>query len=237
MGNWLSIVVAIYLIAMVLRGYRKGLIRLAVSMVALVVTLVVVHISMPGVTEFLKEHTPIHQALQDGIVKNSGLEKDPPPNSEDLPIIQKTFIENLNLPPQLKEILIKNNNSEIYHMLGVDAFTDYVGNYLADIILNVIGFVLMFVIVYLIIQILMRWLDIIARLPIISGVNKLTGALLGGMQGLVFLWIICLLLTAFAGTSWGIAVMNQIDESSWLSFIYDNNILNYIILGVIKGIW
>ena len=41
MDNWVEIVVAIYLLGMILYGHYKGFIRLAVSMAALIVTLVI----------------------------------------------------------------------------------------------------------------------------------------------------------------------------------------------------
>lgn len=234
MENWLPIVTGVYLVIMILYGHYRGFIRLAVSLVALVAALVIVNLSMPAVTTFLKENTQIHKSLQDSMKKASGLES-AGGDDEELPAMQRAIIENLNLPQQMKDALIENNNHEIYQMLGVEAFTDYVGNYLADMILNTLGFIIMFVIVYFILQLLMRWLDILARLPLLSGINKVAGALLGGVEGLIFLWIICLVITACAGTSWGMSLIKQIESSNWLSFVYNNNILNLLIKGVVRG--
>ena len=49
MENWLSIAAGVYLLSMVLYGHYRGFIRLAVSMVALVAALAIVHVSMPKV--------------------------------------------------------------------------------------------------------------------------------------------------------------------------------------------
>ena len=91
---------------------------------------------------------------------------------------KRQIIENLNLPQNVKAAMIENNNHEVYELLGVNAFADYIGNYLADMILNSVGFVLLFAIVYLLIRLVVRWLDLIARLPILSGMNKIAGCLL-----------------------------------------------------------
>ena len=154
---------------------------------------------------------------------------------KDVPSVQRTIIENLNLPQNVKAAMIENNNHEVYELLGVNAFADYIGNYLADMILNSVGFVLLFAIVYLLIRLVVRWLDLIARLPILSGMNKIAGALLGGVQGLLFLWILCLVLTACSGTAWGMTLIRQVEASKWLSFLYEHNFLNAIVLGVIHG--
>ena len=237
MENWLSVVAGIYLLGMVLYGHYRGFIRLVVSMLAVVLSLTVVRVSLPTVTGFLKENTGLQQTISENMKKSMGLEPEEIPSGEALeaPSAQRTVIENLKLPQNVKTALIENNNSEVYQMLGVQAFTDYIGSYLADVILNSAGFVLLFAGIYLFSRLVMGWLDIIARLPILSGINKIAGALLGGLEGLVFLWITCLLVTAFSGTEWGIVLTRQIEASKWLSFLYSHNFLNLMVLGVLRG--
>lgn len=240
MENWLSIAVGIYLLAMVLYGHYRGFIRLAVSVVSLIAALAIVHVSMPKVTEYLKENTTIQQTLTENMKKATGLgtqEDSGIAAEEGVPSAQRMIIEGLDLPQSLKAALIENNNSEVYDLLGVNGFADYIGSYLADMILNTVGFVLLFAVVYLLIRLVVRWLDLIARLPILSGVNKIAGALLGGIQGLLFLWILCLVVTACSGTTWGMVVIHQVEASKWLSFLYEHNLLNVIFLGVLHGIF
>ena len=170
MENWLSIAAGVYLLSMVLYGHYRGFIRLAVSMVALVAALAIVHVSMPKVTEYLKENTSIQQTLSDSMKQAAGIglpDETGDGEEKDVPSVQRTIIENLNLPQNVKAALIENNNHEVYELLGVNAFADYIGNYLADMILNSVGFVLLFAIVYLLIRLVVRWLDLIARLPIL----------------------------------------------------------------------
>lgn len=50
---------------------------------------------------------------------------------EDMPAFQRIAIEKLNLPQSMKDALIENNNSEVYQLLGVDHFIEYVSTYLA----------------------------------------------------------------------------------------------------------
>lgn len=234
MENWLSVVVGIYLLGMVLYGHHRGFIRLVVSMLALVVSLAVVHVALPSVTDFIKENTSIEKTISENMKKSIGMgTADSSVEDSKVPSTQRTIIENLQLPKNIKEALIENNNSEIYKMLGVDGFADYVGSYLSGLIINAIGFVLLFAAVYLAVNLVMRWLDIIAKLPILSGINKTAGALLGAVEGLIFLWIAFLVITAFSGTQWGQILTRQIEASVWLSFLYSHNFLNIMVLGVL----
>ena len=59
------------------------------------------------------------------------------------------MIEKLKLPEQMKEVLLENNNSEIYQMLGVERFFDYLGSYLATMIIRVLGSGILFSVFFL----------------------------------------------------------------------------------------
>ncbi len=233
--NWLQITIGAYLLGMVLYGHYRGLIRLAVSMVALVVTLAAVHFAMPYVGTFIREKTPVYGWITDSVSDAFGVSEESFPDMQ-MPAAQRQFIEGLRLPDDLKELLIENNNNTVYDLLGVDAFAEYIGNYLANVIINFVGFVVLFVLIYVSLKLLAGALDLVAKLPILSGMNQLAGAVLGGLQGLFFLWLMFLPVTAFAATSWASAVLDQIEASPWLSFLYHYNLVSRLALGIVKGI-
>lgn len=255
--NWLEIIVGAYLLGMVLYGHYKGFIRLAVSALALIVTLIAVRVAMPYATDWLKEKTPVYDMIQSGMEKAVGLEgllgagtEDPEADPESIgpgwensqgpgglgvarPADERKIIEGLKLPEQLKRTLIENNNGEVYQTLGVELFRDYIGSYLTGIIVQILAFLLLFLIIFILLHILVAWLDLMARLPILSGMNKIAGAILGGLEGLFFVWIGSLVFTALSGTGVGIAVLEQIESSHWLSYLYNHNFLVTLIMGVL----
>lgn len=237
--HWLEIAVAVYLLAMVLHGHYKGFIRLAVSAAAMLITLVTVNYTMPYVTEWLKHDTSVYETLKekmaesvgiDDILNELGLEGQTQKADEWI------IIEDLPLPEQMKNLLVENNNIEVYRMMGVEFFRDYIGGYLADTVLKAVIFVVLFVIIYLALKVMVIWLDLIAKLPILSGINKMAGAILGGVQALIFIWILCIVLTIFSGTEPGQIVFAQVNASPWLSWLYDHNILANLVLGLIRSL-
>ena len=235
MDNWLEIVVGIYLLGMILYGHYKGFLRLAVSMAALVATLVIVHIAMPKIAVYVKENTPIYTWILENIQETmaEALRID---EEISMPAQQRMVIEGLSLPQDVKRMLLENNNSQMYEILGVNAFVEYIGSYLANMILNWAGFVVMFIFVSIMLRLIVKWLDIMAKLPVLSGMNKLAGAVLGGIQGLFFIWIVSLLVTACSSTPWALAILRQVEASKWLSVLYHYNLLSKIALGILKGI-
>ena len=229
MKNWLEIAVGLYLLGMILYGHYRGFIRMAVSIAALAVTFIIVHVAMPPTVSFVKNQTPVYGWITDEL-ENAIIPKENPSGIFN----ELTAIENMNLPKELQKLLIENNNRSIYESLGVHVFTEYISNYLAGFIINAVGFVILFIFVYISIHVLMRCLDLIAKLPILSGINKTAGALLGGVQGLFFLWLLALLITIFSRTNWAKTVTTQIESSQWLSFLYHYNPIWKLILGLIK---
>lgn len=107
-------------------------------------------VAMPCVTAVLNENTAVHQAIGQGLLHMAGVkdENEAAEETEIQPAYQRNIIEGLKLPEQMKEVLLDNNNSEIYHMLGVDRFFDYLGSYLATMVIRVFGTGILFAAVF-----------------------------------------------------------------------------------------
>lgn len=231
--NWLSIAVGIYLAGMILYGHYRGFIRLAVSAAALILTLAVVHTTAPAVSDFLKENETIRTAFENSMQKAAGIED---MTESEEPSQQRLAIENMDFPEQMKNALLENNNSEVYQILGAETFTQYVSSYLSNAIINMIAFLLVFVVTFTALRILTVWLDLVAKLPILAGTNQIAGAILGGAEGLLFLWILCLFVTVLAATDLGKLLLHQIENSAWLSFLYNHNLLAELVMNVVKNL-
>ena len=234
--NWLSVGAGVFLVGMVLYGHYRGFLKQCVSLGALILTIVIVKMATPYMTGFIKDNPSIRQSAANVILNISGLEE-PSQEETQLPSSQRLLIEGLNLPQSVKDALLENNNSEIYKMLGVDQFAEYISMYLADMLINAIASIVLFLAVYILIHLVVRWLDLIARLPILYGLNHIAGALLGLAQGLLFLWVAGFILNLFSATPMGKMLEEQVYASTWLTFLYRYNLINLILGGIVKGIF
>lgn len=232
---WLPIAVGVYLLFSILYGHYQGMLRKVVTLAALIASLIFVRTAMPYVTGFLKENTQIHQAIGQGLLNLAGIEDSQKDEKVQMPAQQRAIIENMKIPEQMKETLLENNNNEIYRLLGVDAFFDYMGTSLANMVLNIIGSVILFILSFVVIRILLCALDVVSHLPVLYGINQIAGAILGGVQGLLVVWMLGLVVNACASSAWAQQVIIQIDKSLWLSFLYHNNLINWILLRALKG--
>jgi len=203
-----------------------------------VLSLGVVHFGAPSVANLLRSNEVVYQAVEDSVTKF--IQKDDEAENEAVdaapPSVQRSIIEEMELPEQLKDALLENNNSEVYEALGVSSFTHYVSRYLANSLINIISFFLLFAAVFGGLRVLSVSLNVVSRLPIISGLNRLAGAVLGGAEGIFFVWIAALLITLFSATAIGELFLNQIESNIWLTWLYDHNMLGSILMGVVKRI-
>ena len=143
----------------------------------------------------------------------------------------------MKLPQSVKNVLLENNNSEFYKLLGVDRFEEYISTCLADMLINTVGSVLVFAVSYVAIHLVIRWLDLLSRLPILCGLNQMAGGVVGLAEGFLILLDRRLLFSAFlTETPVGQMLEEQINKSIWLSLIYRYNLMNLLLGGLIKGI-
>lgn len=233
--NILLIIVLIFIGLCVWNGYKKGFLKIALSMAAMVATIIFVGIVNPYVSKFLMVNTSLYTVLEES---TSGFIDEMLENQVKQGLITRTdevfAIDHLALPKSIRETLIENNHSDFYEMLGVNDFKAYLSSYLACMILNAISFIGTFLIAGFIIRIIFVMADIIGRIPGIKGVNKLAGLAVGFLESIVILWICCLVITAFAGTQWGRNILAMIQDSVILSFIYNNNLLMVWVTDLIK---
>lgn len=229
MVNWLLIVVAGIILFNIFDGFRCGFIRKAVSVFSIVVTLVLVSWITPMITGFLTEYTPIQKTLQEKCTQMFYNENYDEGEKAD----QVLAIEEMPLPDNVKEMLLENNNYEAYDLLQVSGFYEYVGAYVARMIINALAYLIAFVAVWTVVRLILTALNIIAMLPLLHGINKLAGGVLGAAEGVVLVWVLFLLATVFCDGSFGQQFFGMICESRLLMFLYTNNMIMKVVMGLI----
>ena len=232
MGNVLLIGVAFFVIAMILLGLKRGLVKMAFSLVSVSVILILVNILTPSVKQLLK-NTPIYDGIKINI--EAYVKENVANATEEMTQTgvnaQKKIIEGLPLPNAVKNSLIENNSQQSYDTMKVDSFSEYIAQALSDMILGALTFIIVFAVLTVLVRVLMHVLNVVAKLPVIRTFNTTGGAIVGFMEAIIILWIACFVITVCSSTSWGQEVCKAVAENEILSFIYDNNPIQKIITG------
>ena len=161
--NWLVLVVmAIFLIS-ICNGYRKGFFRLCVSLAATILTVILVGILTPYVGEAIMKWTTVDEAVQE---KCTEIFTPAEISEKENVSLQEQIqtIEQAELPEFFKQILLENNNREIYEILGVEQFADYISGYITRTAINVMAFLVTFVLITIVVRMTLFTLDVITKI-------------------------------------------------------------------------
>ena len=224
--NVLTIAVIVFLVFCALRGYQKGFLVTVLGIAALIVSLAAAHVAAPVVTEILLNDERVMERITEKVERDVDVE-DTTNKAE-----QAESIAALPIPEALKQAILNDNSKSTYADLGLAGFRDYVIYRIARMVLQALVFVVLFLVFRLLTWLIIRVLDLVSKLPLLNELNKAAGLFSGVMRGFLIVWVLCIVLTVFAGTSWAGAVFAQIEESVILSKIYTHNLLLKAITGI-----
>ena len=120
---------------------------------------------------------------------------------------------------------IEGSDMELLDALRVLGMENAVSGYLADEILRWAAFLIALLLAGVLIRGIVFSLGIVSHLPILHGLNKTAGLLLGFAEGVVLVWIFFVVITVCASTSVGGQLLKMTAQSSILSWLYRNNLL------------
>lgn len=229
--NWLLILVVGILLLFAILGYRKGLIKMIISVASMIITFILVTAFVPQIGDVIKEtdiyfnvHEKTYEAISDRL--------DDEINSNELfsditEINEKgvEIIERLGLPDSISEAIIDKIDFTENINSGIDEIINKVAASLTDYIIDAAIFVISFIIVLFIVKIIFAAINLISYLPIIHGINKFAGLLLGIAEGIGVVWVMLIALTVLGGAEFNGEMFALINSSELLSFLYNNNII------------
>ena len=151
----------------------------------------------------------ISRNILDGINQQSADNGTEPLENIEIPRdMQISAIENADIPSVFKNLLLTNNNSEIYDKLGVTGFVSYVSAYM---------------VVSIILRAIIFSLNVVSELPVVGLVNRLAGGVLGMLMVLIIVWLVFLVVTMLYTTGIGKSMIAMIQENEFLKTIYEYN--------------
>ena len=207
-----------FLLLMTYSGYKRGFVKIVLSMFALIGAIIMASILVVPVGAAIKNTTKIYDTVKEEVsevVKSENIQK-------------ITDIDKLNVPDTIKEA-VKKETAE-----GAENVAEKITETVANSIFNAGVFVVTFIICYIIIAIVINAINLVTKLPVLNEVNKLAGTALGLMYGLGILWVICLVLPMFGNMDWAKNTIKVINENKVLTFIYDHNLLITLITKISK---
>ena len=231
--NWLAVILLLFCLLYTVYGARRGLVRMVVSMVFMILVMVLSSVLNPRISSFLKESTPLYDSLTEYCsdmveTKMEAMEGDMTLN------LQVQLIDELPVPKNVRDALLKNNNEKGYKSVAAADFADYVGAYLGNLLLRAASFLLSYIASFILVGIFLRVTDLMTKLPLVSQVNYLGGGLIGFFMAMIWISVLFLLASLFSSTQFGHYVQQAVEGSAYVRWFYDHNLM-WILLEILLG--
>ncbi|MDO5402761.1 MAG: CvpA family protein [Eubacteriales bacterium] len=250
--SWILITTIGVFILCALDGWRKGIIRIVVSIAALLISIVATAFLSPVIANTIKKNTSVYdylcenmyQAVCDNEKLNAAIDETVTGEAElqfDKNNMQEYedriggYVEKINnivnLPDGWGNAVMEGFYGDYLSVLtqGENTIKDIVvkafAYRLADIILKAVVYIGVFVIICVVLRVLSIATGIVSRLPVIHQANKLLGMAAGLVEGLLIIWVIYLILTAMSGNAHIAQALSDIEGNIFLKQIYDNNMI------------
>ena len=231
--NLLVLGILAFILLLVFRGYRKGFFKSAASAIGIVLAVLLTAILSPGVNKLLCQYTVLDDVIEQKIIEKFELPEETKTATRNEEI---DTIENLDLPDNVKGWLIANCNGETFLESGVDNVCSYIAKSLTAMVMRGISYVLTLLVLLLLLHILIMVLDVANYIPIVKSINKAGGAIFGAGQGILIVWIFMGIVTLLSTFSWAYQVIQMIDESPLLAWLYKKDIFLKIIVDILEKI-
>lgn len=249
--NWFLICVIAVIAGCGYAGWKKGVLRMAVSLVSVFIAIAATVILSPVIADALKKNTPIYSYIENKVY-NMILKDEQINSTADAAIGQEAekvseygeeseeiisyiykMAENLNIPMSVMTQTDKviPDNTDISNSMNTvkDQVLRIFAIRLAGVIYNIMVHIIILIIVFLIIKIIVAATDIIGSLPVINQANHVLGVIAGIAEGVIVIWFVFALISLIARTDYGTTLLSYINNSRILTWLNDNNIIAHVL--------
>jgi len=141
------------------------------------------------------------------------------------------ILNRVNLPGPLSTLLQNNLTNQVYRTSGITQVGDYVSQTITGAVLNVICFVVCFIACFIAVHIVLNFLKVVFRFPVLKQLNSLVGGVFGILRG-VLLCFVAFALLPLVQTVVPLEGLNEVLAGSVLAPIFNSD---QLILAIMNG--
>ncbi len=221
--NWLLIIVLLIIVFSAVRGFWRGLLRVLFSLVSVIVLIGLVTFATPHVSQFIADHTQIDTVISENIsakIQNSA------ETAVDSAISnQKEGLEaaGISLPDVLEKHIFEKGVQGAEHAVADTGIYEQAGDQMAGIVIAVVSFLVALIFACIVVWLIGKATDVVNKIPIIKGINRFLGFFAGGFEGFIIVWLFFMLVSIISGSQLGQHLIQNINDSEFLAFLYNHN--------------
>lgn len=215
--NWTDFLVLGIIIGFGFFGFKKGLIlsifRFASFFISAILSVVLLPVANKIMTPIL--HDKFYEQIYKNVSEKAG--------NLDTSGAASAVVDKMAIPSFLKDSVIKafSDPSKIVDMKSI---VSTISESLTGIAISVVSILVLFVAIRFLLIFAKGILSSIASLPIIKQLDKVGGLVLGGVEGLLVVYLILALVVMFSTTSMFSGLYEGVNSSSIAKVFYENNL-------------
>ena len=212
MGIVLDIIIAVVILANIYICYQKGIVKLAVGLIAVLVSIVLAIILYKPVSALIINNTQIDDNIEKAIIENFTVNQEKAVEIEDNGIMK--YMESY-----VDDAVNKTKNQIVIEAAGV----------ISTKLINVGVMIGIFILARVILVVITLMADIITELPILKQFDAIGGILYGVIKSLLIIYAVLAILFFIVYTTGNTAISEAIANSYITKLFYDHNLLLKII--------
>ena len=208
MGIILDIILVAIIALNVFICYKKGLVKLAVGLIAVLVSVILAVLLYKPVSNIIINDTELDEKIKSAITENFVNEEETTEETEDNGFMK--YIEKY-----VEDPVNKTKNEIVIEASGV----------IATKLIDIIAMVSIFIVARLVLILLTFVTDMITSLPILKQFNELGGILYGLIKALLIIYVLLAIAFFIVYTTGSTGLADAIANSFITKFFYNNNLL------------
>lgn len=223
----IDIVVIVFLLLMVLLGLKNGFMKMLISLIGVIATLVATIFLAVPFANFLSGFIPfdnwIGTPIQGWIEGFGGIATVPVPTTG--AEMANILSAELNIPTFISNMIGPWIFSAIPSGLAGETAAAVLAAAMCRVIVIAISAVLLFILIRIAVALLQRLFKSLTQIKFIGAIDKTFGLVLGAVKGYFIVLLVFTAMSAMMAFSFMQPVANQLENSKFSKWIYDNNFI------------
>lgn len=219
--NWTDITVFIIIAAFMVIGLKNGFLYSVFRLVSYVLSVFFAVKFYPVLSNMLQEtvlYTNIKTAVINGIIKRQSVSVSTAKGGS-----TQSIIDGLKLPDFIKDSI--NEKVVEQDIFGVNKILDAVGSEIAMLVINILSVILIYIIIRVALVFIKVIIKTISKLPVFRQLDKTGGIILGAIEGILVVYILCAVLILFSAFPKFESTIDSIEDSKFANYFYQNNFI------------
>ncbi|WP_024832997.1 CvpA family protein [Ruminiclostridium josui] len=219
--NWADFAVLIIIAVFTFIGLKNGFLYSVFRLLSYILSVIFAVKFYPVLSEIL-QNTVLYESVKMSVIR--GLMKQQGQTvSHAGDTVAQTVVDGLKLPGFLKDSILEHvQNSNIFDLTGV---INAVGSEIASLVMNILSLILIYVIIRFGLIFAKIIIKTIARVPVFRQLDKTGGIVLGAVEGILAVYVICAVLVLFSAFPKFSSSIEEIEKSMFAGHFYENNFI------------